>query len=180
MPSHVTRSITWARRSPWSSPDDRYLAEDAAERIVVELRAAARGGRYRGGPGRRRTSSTTTSRAIVAARMVQENGDAAAAIAAAPHRLTLDLRLNDRASTPLGAAACWPDGTPTPAGCGSGPRPRPPPGCGRPVAAKLQLDLAEVEVITPDVGGGFGVKINHPWPEEVLVAVCGAGARTGR
>ena len=27
----------------------------------------------------------------------------------------------------------------------------------------------EVDVITPDVGGGFGVKIMHPWPEEVLV-----------
>jgi carbon-monoxide dehydrogenase large subunit len=33
----------------------------------------------------------------------------------------------------------------------------------------LQLDLAQVDVITPDVGGGFGVKINHPWPEELLV-----------
>ena len=26
-----------------------------------------------------------------------------------------------------------------------------------------------VEVIAPDVGGGFGVKIVHPWPEEILV-----------
>ena len=24
-------------------------------------------------------------------------------------------------------------------------------------------------MIAPDVGGGFGVKIMHPWPEEVLV-----------
>ena len=24
-------------------------------------------------------------------------------------------------------------------------------------------------MITPDVGGGFGVKIKHPWPEELLV-----------
>ena len=37
------------------------------------------------------------------------------------------------------------------------------------VAAKLGLDPGQVEVITPDVGGGFGVKIVHPWPEEVLV-----------
>ena len=34
---------------------------------------------------------------------------------------------------------------------------------------KLGLDLGQVDVITPDVGGGFGVKINHPWPEELLV-----------
>lgn len=37
------------------------------------------------------------------------------------------------------------------------------------IAAKLGLPLTNVEVIAPDVGGGFGVKIVHPWPEEVLV-----------
>src|SRR5262249_59967227 len=37
------------------------------------------------------------------------------------------------------------------------------------VGAKVGLALADVDVITPDVGGGFGVKIVHPWPEEVLV-----------
>ncbi|SNS18416.1 CO or xanthine dehydrogenase, Mo-binding subunit [Streptosporangium subroseum] len=37
------------------------------------------------------------------------------------------------------------------------------------IAAKLGLPLPKVEVIAPDVGGGFGVKIVHPWPEEVLV-----------
>ena len=37
------------------------------------------------------------------------------------------------------------------------------------VAAKLELPPDRVEVITPDVGGGFGVKIVHPWPEEILV-----------
>ena len=37
------------------------------------------------------------------------------------------------------------------------------------VAAKLGMPLAKVECIAPDVGGGFGVKIKHPWPEEVLV-----------
>ena len=37
------------------------------------------------------------------------------------------------------------------------------------IAVKLELDLGQVDVITPDVGGGFGVKINHPWPEELLV-----------
>src|ERR671927_384536 len=37
------------------------------------------------------------------------------------------------------------------------------------IAAKLELSLETVEVIAPDVGGGFGVKIVHPWPEELLV-----------
>ena len=46
------------------------------------------------------------------------------------------------------------------------------------VAAKLGLPLDRVECIAPDVGGGFGVKIMHPWPEEVLVpwAACTLGA----
>src|SRR6478735_3743400 len=33
----------------------------------------------------------------------------------------------------------------------------------------LDLDIERSECIAPDVGGGFGVKIVHPWPEEVLV-----------
>ena len=46
----------------------------------------------------------------VAARMEQTNGDAAAAIAAAPHRLSLDLTVERSACMPLegrGAAARW-------------------------------------------------------------------------
>jgi carbon-monoxide dehydrogenase large subunit len=148
---------------------DRYLAEDAAERIVVGYEPlppvvgveAARAGIslvHNDVPGN------------VAARMVQEHGDAVAAIASAPHRLTLDLQVERSASTPLetrGVLARWDtesrrlriwSSTQTATGLRAA------------IAAKLQLDLADVEVITPDVGGGFGVKINHPWPEDVLVA----------
>ncbi|MGH3589107.1 MAG: aerobic carbon-monoxide dehydrogenase large subunit, partial [Pseudonocardia sp.] len=46
------------------------------------------------------------------------------------------------------------------------------------VAAKLSVPVDRVEVVTPDVGGGFGVKIVHPWPEEVLVPW--AARRLGR
>ena len=46
------------------------------------------------------------------------------------------------------------------------------------LAAKLDLPVDRVEVVTPDVGGGFGVKIMHPWPEEVLVPW--AAIRLGR
>ena len=34
-------------------------------------------------------------------------------------------------------------------------------------------------MITPDVGGGFGVKINHPWPEELLVPLAARDAAAG-
>jgi aerobic carbon-monoxide dehydrogenase large subunit len=84
-------------------------------------------------------------------------------------RLQLDLSIERSASTPLegrGVLARWDSdsgrlrvwtSTQTATGVRAA------------VAAKLGLDLSNVEVITPDVGGGFGVKIMHPWPEEVLV-----------
>jgi len=147
---------------------DRYLAEDAAELIAVDYEPlpavvgvdAARAAEHlvhEDVPGN------------VAGHLVQSHGDAPAAIAAAPHALNLDLYVERSASTPLegrGVLARW-DGesrrlriwtsTQTSTGVRAA------------VAAKLGLALADVDVITPDVGGGFGVKIVHPWPEEVLV-----------
>jgi carbon-monoxide dehydrogenase large subunit len=105
----------------------------------------------------------------VSARMLQEVGDAPAAIDAAPHVLELDLDVERSLSSPLegrGVVARWDhdegsmriwSSTQTSTGVRAA------------VAAKLGLPLAKVECITPDVGGGFGVKIMHPWPEEVLV-----------
>jgi aerobic carbon-monoxide dehydrogenase large subunit len=147
---------------------DRYLAEDAADRVevsyeplppVVGLDAARAAAHlvHPDVPGN------------IAGHSVQENGDARAAIAAAPHVLELDLEIERSASTPLegrGVLARWDEqgrrlrlwtSTQTSTGVRAA------------VAAKLGLDLADVHVITPDVGGGFGVKIVHPWPEEVLV-----------
>ncbi|CUR60881.1 Aerobic-type carbon monoxide dehydrogenase molybdopterin-binding large subunit [metagenome] len=148
--------------------DDRYLAEDAVDRIRVDYEILA--------PVVGLDAARAADRLVhddvpgnVGARMEQENGDARAAIAAAPHRLELDLTIERSACTPLegrGTVARWdPDtgrlqvwtSTQTSTGVRAA------------VAAKLGLDLGQVDVITPDVGGGFGVKINHPWPEELLV-----------
>ena len=148
--------------------DDRYLAEDAVGLIRVSYEVlppvvgidAARAATdlvHDDVPGN------------IGARLEQANGDAAAAIAAAPHRLELDLTVERSACTPMegrGTVARWdPDvgrltvwsSTQTSTGVRAA------------VAVKLGLDLGQVDVITPDVGGGFGVKINHPWPEELLV-----------
>ncbi|WP_134742218.1 aerobic carbon-monoxide dehydrogenase large subunit [Nocardioides sp. 503] len=148
--------------------DDRYVAEDAVGRIkvtydvlppVVGIAAARAADRlvHDDVPGN------------VGARMEQNTGDVEAALAAAPHRLTLDLDVERSACMPLegrGTVARWdPDidrlqvwtSTQTSTGVRAV------------VAVKLGLDLRQVDVITPDVGGGFGVKINHPWPEELLV-----------
>ncbi len=148
--------------------ENRYLAEDAVERIVVTYEVLPP---VVGIPAARAAEQLVHPDVPgnVAAHFVQEVGDAAAAIAAAPHRLRLDLDIERSACTPLegrGVLARWDTdaqrlrmwtSTQTSTGVRAA------------VAVKLGLDLGSVEVITPDVGGGFGVKIVHPWPEEVLV-----------
>ncbi|KRC52914.1 MULTISPECIES: aerobic carbon-monoxide dehydrogenase large subunit [unclassified Nocardioides] len=156
---------------------DRYVAEDALARIVVdyELLPAVVGIEAA------RAADLLVHEDVpgnVAATTEQSNGDAPAAIAAAPHRLALDLQIERSACMPMegrGVVARWdPDqgrlqvwsSTQTSTGVRAA------------VAAKLGLDLGQVDVITPDVGGGFGVKIVHPWPEELLVPL--AAQRLGR
>lgn len=149
---------------------DRYLAEDAAERIVVtyeDLPPVV-------GIDQARAAQRLVHDEVpgnIAARSVQTNGkgDAHEAIAAAPHRLALDLQIERSASMPMegkGVLAHWDaddrtlrvhTSTQTSTSVRLA------------VAAKLELPPDRVEVITPDVGGGFGVKIVHPWPEEILV-----------
>jgi aerobic carbon-monoxide dehydrogenase large subunit len=147
---------------------DRYLAEDAADLIdvsyeelpaVVGIEAAMRAENlvHADVPGNR------------AANSVQAHGDVATALVSSPHSLELELHIERSASTPLegrGVLARWDPhagqlrmwtSTQTSTGVRAA------------VAAKLGLALTDVDVITPDVGGGFGVKIVHPWPEEVLV-----------
>ncbi|HEY3681902.1 MAG TPA: aerobic carbon-monoxide dehydrogenase large subunit [Streptosporangiaceae bacterium] len=157
---------------------DRYLAEDAAAAIEVAYdplppvvgianAAAARDLVHPDVPGN------------VAARLLQEAGDAPAAIAAAPHTLELDLSIERSASMPLE---------------GRGVRARYDPGEDRlrvhtstqastsvrmALAAKLGMAPVQVEVIAPDVGGGFGVKVVHPWPEEVLLPWAARTLATG-
>jgi aerobic carbon-monoxide dehydrogenase large subunit len=148
--------------------DDRYVAEDAVGRIKVTYEFLPP---VVGIPAARAAEHLVHDDVPgnVAARLEQENGDARAAIAAAPHTLRLDLTVERSASMPMegrGTVARWdPDigrltvwtSTQTSTGVRAA------------VAAKLGLDLGQVDVVTPDVGGGFGVKINHPWPEELLV-----------
>lgn len=160
---------------------DRYLAEDAAERITVdyaplppvvgiEAAAAADHLVHDDVPGN------------VAARLVQEVGDAPAAIDAAPHRLELRLEVERSASMSLeGRAVCArydvDDAhlrvyTSTQAATS----------VRMAIAARLDLPPPSVEVIAPDVGGGFGMKVVHPWPEEILLPwaarTLSAGTRT--
>ncbi|TYB68592.1 xanthine dehydrogenase family protein [Nonomuraea sp. PA05] len=150
---------------------DRYAAEDACALIevdyeplkpVVGIEEAVQGAQlvHEDVPGN------------VGAHLVQEvaaadGRGAREAIETSPHTLAFRLDIERSASMPLegrGVYARW-DGrdlrvyssTQTSTSVRMA------------VAAALGLPLPHVEVIAPDVGGGFGVKIVHPWPEEVLV-----------
>ena len=156
---------------------DRYVAEDAAERIVVgyeELPVVV-------GVDAAREARAAVHEEIpdnVAARHHQETGDVEAALAGAPHTLSFTQYIERSACMPLegkGVHARWdPDDdslrvySSTQASTS----------VRAAIAAKLELSLDRVEVIAPDVGGGFGVKIVHPWPEELLVPM--AAIRLGR
>ncbi len=147
---------------------DRYVAEDATERIsvsyeplppVVGLENAAAAERlvYPDVPGN------------VAAHMVQDVGDARQAIDAAPHRLQFRLDIERSAATPLegrGVYARWDAKDGSMRVCSSTQLPV---SLRNAIASRLDLPLRKVEVIAPDIGGGFGTKLNHPWPEEVLL-----------
>ncbi|MEW9530351.1 aerobic carbon-monoxide dehydrogenase large subunit [Microbispora sp. NPDC049125] len=161
---------------------DRYLAEDACSLIrvdyevlkpVVGVEEAAQAARlvHDDVPGN------------VGAHLVQEvpapgGRSAREAVEAAPHTLAFRLDIERSASMPLegkGVYARWDaddeslrvySSTQTSTSVRMA------------IAAKLGLPLPKVEVIAPDVGGGFGVKIVHPWPEEVLVPW--AARRLGR
>ncbi|TFV90194.1 xanthine dehydrogenase family protein molybdopterin-binding subunit [Blastococcus sp. CT_GayMR20] len=147
---------------------DRYIAEDAAERIAVsyeELPVVV-------GVDAAREAAHWVHEDVpsnVAAHHHQETGDVEPALAASPHTLSFTQYIERSACTPMegkGVHARWdPDDgslrvyTSTQASTS----------VRAAIAAKLQLSLDKVEVIAPDVGGGFGVKIVHPWPEELLV-----------
>mgnify|MGYP006189421163 CR=1 FL=1 len=145
---------------------DRYVAEDAAQRVRVhydvlpavvgvEAARAAEHLVHEEAPGN------------VGAYLEQHLGDAPGQIAAAPHVLELDLDIERSACMPMegkGILARWDAeehrlkvhaSTQTSTGLRAA------------LAAKLGLSLSAVEVVAPDVGGGFGSKL-QVYGEEVI------------
>ena len=148
--------------------DSRYIAEDAAELVQVdyeplpvvitpEVAAAAEHLVHDDVPGN------------VAAEMLQEVGDVGAAMKSAPHRKRLHFRFERGAASPMEARAVWArwsdpeqkltvyDSTQSPTSIRGG------------LAVLFGLPESSVEVIAPDVGGGFGPKIMLFYPDELLV-----------
>src|SRR5712691_9484677 len=148
--------------------ESRYIAEDAAELVEVdyeplpvvitpEVALKAEHLVHDDVPGN------------VAAEMLQEVGDVKAALSAAPHRKQLRFRYERGAASPMEGRAVWArwskperkltvyDSTQSPTSIRGG------------LAVLFGLPESSVEVIAPDVGGGFGPKIMLFYPDELLV-----------
>ncbi len=148
--------------------ESRYLAEDAAELVEVEyeqLPAVIT-------PEVSERAETLVHEDVpgnIAAELVQEVGDVERAMAAAPRRKHLRLRYERGAANPMEARAVWArwiegerrlivyDSTQSPTSIRGG------------LAVLFGLPESHVEVIAPDVGGGFGPKIMLFYPDELLV-----------
>ena len=100
------------------------------------------------------------------------------ALAASPHVLEFDLAIERSASMPLEGKAVHARWDPDDSSLRVYSSTQASTSVRAAIAAKLGLPLTKVEVIAPDVGGGFGVKIVHPWPEEITVPF--AAMRLGR
>jgi CO/xanthine dehydrogenase Mo-binding subunit len=147
---------------------DRYVAEDVVDRVVVDYEPLPA---VVGLDAARRADHLVHPEVPgnIAAVTTQELGDAAAAIESAPHVLELDLAIERSLSSPLegrGVHARW---DPTDQRLRIRTSTQTSTGVRAAVANILELPDVAVEVITPDVGGGFGTKVVHPYPEEVLV-----------
>ena len=140
-PAHPGRPTSSCRRSSASRRAGRRRAR-ARRRARQRRRPPAAGGRRRRGRDRRRAAHRSTLELDDRAQRLHADGGQG--------------RLRPLGPTSEGALRLY-SSTQTSTGVRAA------------VAAKLELPLAKVECIAPDVGGGFGVKIVHPWPEEVLV-----------
>jgi CO/xanthine dehydrogenase Mo-binding subunit len=157
--------------------ENRYLAEDAVSKIVVGYQILP--------PVVGLDAARAAEHAVhddvpdnIAAHLVQEVGDVEPALAGAPHLLELDLSIARSASMPLEGKAVHARWDRDDASLRVYSSTQASTSVRAAIAAKLGLPLVKVEVIAPDVGGGFGVKIVHPWPEEVTVPF--AAMRLGR
>jgi len=148
--------------------ESRSMAEDAAELVEVD---------YEQLPVVITPESAAEAHHLVhadvpgnlAAEMTQEVGDTKQALAAAPHRKRLHFRYERGAASPMEARAVWArwsepeqrltvyDSTQSPTSIRGG------------LAVLFGLPESNVDVIAPDVGGGFGPKIMLFYPDELLV-----------
>ena len=147
---------------------DRYVGEDAAEKVIVDYEPEP--------PVVGIEASEAAERLVhddvpgnVAADHREHVGDVDAALAAAANQLRFELTMERSMGAALEGRACYAswdrhrrrlqvhNATQTPTSVRFA------------LANILGLPDEQVEVVAIDVGGGFGTKIVHPWPEDILV-----------
>ncbi len=147
---------------------DRYVGEDAAEKVIVDYEPET--------PVVGIAASEAAQHLVhddvpgnIAAHHVEHVGDVEAALADAPHQLRFELNMERSMGSALEGRACYAtwdrhrrrlevhNATQTPTSVRFA------------LANILGIPDEQVEVVAIDVGGGFGTKIVHPWPEDILV-----------
>ncbi|MGI9612194.1 MAG: aerobic carbon-monoxide dehydrogenase large subunit, partial [Acidimicrobiales bacterium] len=147
---------------------DRYIGEDAAERVVVTYDPLPPVIGIDGALGPNAVHDDVPDN--VAAHHIEHVGDVDAAIAAAPRVVELDLDMERSMGSALEGRACYANwdrhsrrlrvhnATQTPTSVRFA------------LANILEMADEQVDVVAIDVGGGFGTKVIHPWPEDILTA----------
>ncbi|HIF65272.1 MAG TPA: xanthine dehydrogenase family protein molybdopterin-binding subunit [Acidimicrobiia bacterium] len=147
---------------------DRYIGEDAAERVIIEYESKVAVVGIDGALGTNLVHHDVPRN--VAADHSEHVGDVASALAEAPHVLELDFEMERSLGSALegrASHATWDrhsrklqiqNATQTPTSVRFA------------VANILEIPDEQVEVFAIDVGGGFGTKVIHPWPEDILTA----------
>ena len=147
---------------------DRYVAEDAANAIIVHYEPLPVAADLEQAAAEDAPLVHRDRADNVVARVGEEHGDVDAGFARATHIYEWRLEMERSAATPLEGRAIVArfdeegallvhDATQAPTGIRAG------------LSRLFGLDIDQVQVVAPDVGGGFGVKVIQFYPEEVLV-----------
>ncbi len=123
---------------------DRYVGEDAADLVIVDYDPLDAVVGIDAALGSQAVHPDMADN--VAAHHREHVGDVDAALAWAAHVIEVDLDIERSTGSPLEGRACYARW-----------------------ANILEIPDEQVEVAAIDVGGGFGTKIIHPWPEDILV-----------
>ncbi|MCP3987521.1 MAG: xanthine dehydrogenase family protein, partial [Actinomycetia bacterium] len=147
---------------------DRYIGEDAAEMVFVDYEPLPVVIGIDGALGPNLLHEDAPGN--IAAAHQEHIGDVDAALAGAPNVLELDLDMERSMGSAMEGRACharWDrharklrvqNATQTPTSVRFA------------LANILEMPDEQVDVVAIDVGGGFGTKIIHPWPEDILTA----------
>ncbi|MCP3991262.1 MAG: xanthine dehydrogenase family protein, partial [Actinomycetia bacterium] len=147
---------------------DRYIGEDAAELVFVDYEPLPVVIGIDGALGPNLVHEDAPGN--IAAAHQEHVGDVDGALAGAPNVLELDLDMERSMGSAMEGRACharWDrharklrvqNATQTPTSVRFA------------LANILEIPDEQVDVVAIDVGGGFGTKIIHPWPEDILTA----------